>query len=442
MKIIKRLFFYYHTLSILKKFLLAPLFGLIFVLPFYVYIFFNMLEMKQYVKDVNSELMPLHEISCDNILLLENIINEMNSAVSAKEIEWVNLSDKNAQKIRENLNRYMQSSYKKELRESLSAFNEYYRSVKNVSTKIIQNSYNYENIENETKILVQNYKDIDKKLQNLKSKTKTDIENNIDSLYKNTNFILLNGNLIFLLWFFISTVIIFLVHIDMKRRIKKIVEDSKEIANGDVDFDKRLCIVSYDELGQIVKSINIFINKLQKSHENLSKAKDRLNKLYITDRLTALYNRNKIDKIIDTEIKKKKRHDGTFSVILIDIDHFKLINDTYGHIVGDMVLKEFADIFKSSIRDIDYVGRWGGEEFIIICMQTDQKGACALAEHLRKKIEEFEFTTVGKETASFGIASCEYEDDADSIVENADKALYRAKREGRNKVVCYNPNDI
>jgi hypothetical protein len=143
---IKKLLSYYNSISILKKFLLAPLFGLILVLPFYFFIFLIMLDMKQYVNDVNSELMPLHEISNSNILLLEKIVNEMNSAVMAKEIDWVASCDKNADKIRDNLSRYANSSYKNEIEETQSAFNNYYETSRDVSVKIINSSYQYENI--------------------------------------------------------------------------------------------------------------------------------------------------------------------------------------------------------------------------------------------------------------------------------------------------------
>lgn len=437
-QLIKKLLFYYYSLSILKKFLLAPLFGVVFVLPFYIFIFLNTSEVKSNTSYINNKLLPLYEVSCDNVLLLENIVNEINSAVSAKELDWINRSDKYAQKIRQNLRESINKAYQQKIQESLEAFNEYYETVKKVSIKIVENNYCYENIDEDTKILVQNYNKIDNLLKNLKSTTKEDIEKNIHYIQNNTNFILLNGNLIFFIWVLVSTLIIFLVYKDIKYKIERIIEDSKEIAKGDVDFEKRLCIVSYDELGQIIKSINIFINKLHKSHKELSKAKEELDNLYIIDRLTNVYNRIKIDEIIETELKKQKRYDFVFSVILIDIDYFKPINDTFGHLTGDIVLKEFANILKNSVRDTDYVGRWGGEEFIILCLQTDQNGAFALAEYLRTRIEEFDFTTVGKKTASFGIATCTEHDNVKSIIENADIALYEAKNNGRNMVISYN----
>ena len=140
---------------------------------------------------------------------------------------------------------------------------------------------------------------------------------------------------------------------------------------------------------------------------------------------------------MDIELIRTKRYGSIFSIILIDIDHFKLVNDTYGHIVGDSVLKEFASILKANVRDSDCVGRWGGEEFIIVCIETDTNGAVLVAEKLRDEIEKFNFTTVGNKTASFGVSSSGKNIDETIILDNADKALYKAKNSGRNQVISY-----
>lgn len=429
----KKILFYYKTLSILKKFLLAPLIGIILALPFYLFIFLNISDMKKSVESANTMLIPIYEMSSENILLLENIINEINSATIAKEVSWIDESAKDANKIRENLNAYK----KEEFKDLLQAFNEYYEKVKDVSKKIIQNDHNYKGIEQDTKNLIQKHKKVDHLFKNLKEETKKEIEKNFHSLYENTNYIIAKANQIFFIWVIASGAVILLVYLDLRYRIKEIVESSKEIAKGDVDFEKRLCSVSYDELGQIVRSINIFINKLHKNHEELSSAKQELDTLYITDRLTGVYNRIKIDEIIDTSLKKQKRYKEIFSLILLDIDHFKNVNDTHGHLMGDIILKEFASILKQSVRETDFVGRWGGEEFIIVCPKTDKEGAVTLAQNLRTKIEDSLFATQDRKTASFGIAECQEKDDISSIIDNADRALYKAKKSGRNQVVCY-----
>lgn len=389
--------------------------------------------MKKSVETANTVLIPIYEMSGENILLLENIVNEINSATIAKEVSWIEESAKNADKIRENLSIYKKDDFK----DLLKAFNEYYKKVREVSKKIIQNDHNYKGIEQDTKILLQTYKKVDYLFKNLKEETKKDIEKNFDSLYEITNHIIAKANQVFFIWVVASGAIILLVYLDLRYRIKEIVGSSKEIAKGDVDFEKRLCSISYDELGQIARSINIFINKLHKNHEELTMAKKELDELYIMDRLTGVYNRIKIDEIIEAALKKQKKYKEIFSVILLDIDHFKHVNDTHGHLMGDTVLKDFASILKESVRETDFVGRWGGEEFIIVCPKTDKEGAVRLAQNLRAKIENSLFATQDKKTASFGVAECQEKDDISSIIDNADKALYRAKKSGRNQVVCY-----
>ncbi|MDD2829729.1 MAG: diguanylate cyclase [Sulfuricurvum sp.] len=156
-----------------------------------------------------------------------------------------------------------------------------------------------------------------------------------------------------------------------------------------------------------------------------------------TDSLTALMNRASLDKILEAEIQRAHRYSYPLSAILIDIDHFKEVNDTYGHQVGDVILKEFAKILSTNIREVDVIGRWGGEEFLIICPHTDAEGAIVIAENLRSCIEEYNFNIVGKKTASFGIAQYDSATLAENLFHQLDRALYCAKDKGRNQVVLY-----
>ncbi len=120
--------------------------------------------------------------------------------------------------------------------------------------------------------------------------------------------------------------------------------------------------------------------------------------------------------------------------MILDLDHFKEINDSYGHPVGDMVLKEIAGILKNNVRGCDTAGRWGGEEFLIVLPQTDLYNAMAAAEKIRSVMEETEFSVAGHVTCSFGVASVRKDDDQDKLLSRADKALYEAKNSGRNRV--------
>jgi diguanylate cyclase (GGDEF)-like protein/PAS domain S-box-containing protein len=162
--------------------------------------------------------------------------------------------------------------------------------------------------------------------------------------------------------------------------------------------------------------------------------KKRIEELSITDKLTGLYNRLKLDEMMLIKIEEFKRYKVDFSVILIDVDDFKKVNDTYGHDIGDYILKSIASILKENIRISDVLGRWGGEEFIIICSNTNLKNTVVLAENLRKKISKIPFDKVGKKTVSLGVSQFTQDDTINSIFKKADDALYQSKASGKNKV--------
>ena len=165
--------------------------------------------------------------------------------------------------------------------------------------------------------------------------------------------------------------------------------------------------------------------------------KKRVEKLSITDKLTQLYNRVKIEEIFAIEIAKFHRYNTSFSLILIDIDFFKEVNDTYGHNVGDLFLREMADLLKSSVRIEDVVGRWGGEEFVILSNNYTIEGVLCLAEKIRKNVEAYEFSTIGHKTISIGVSILNKEDTQETMIARADKSLYHAKKTGRNKVCLH-----
>jgi diguanylate cyclase (GGDEF)-like protein len=159
-----------------------------------------------------------------------------------------------------------------------------------------------------------------------------------------------------------------------------------------------------------------------------------LQRVASTDMLTGLHNRRKLDEVLGYEVERVHRYGGGLAVILLDIDHFKQTNDSYGHPAGDRVLAAVATILRSGARSIDSVGRWGGEEFMVICPQTELDGACALAEMLRLRIAAAEFPEVGRKTCSFGVAALGRDETLPGLVARADAALYRAKQGGRNAV--------
>lgn len=153
-----------------------------------------------------------------------------------------------------------------------------------------------------------------------------------------------------------------------------------------------------------------------------------------TDMLTGVANRRKFDETLLVETSRAQRHGLSLSLVMIDIDHFKSLNDTYGHQTGDAVLIEFAQLVSSNIRVHDFFARWGGEEFTILATTSDCQDTCMLADKLRQLIASYAFPDVGHVTASFGVATYYPEEDIDAFLSRADKALYTAKTNGRNRV--------
>ena len=165
---------------------------------------------------------------------------------------------------------------------------------------------------------------------------------------------------------------------------------------------------------------------------------ERFKHLAETDRLTGLFNKGKFNEVLKKEIERAKRYKRPLSLIIFDIDRFKRINDTYGHKVGDEVLRELAKVIKSIIRKTDFLVRWGGEEFVILAPETDLDGALKLAEKLRQTVEKHQFPTVKNVTISLGVAQYIDEETPEEFIIRADTALYKAKENGRNRVEVAN----
>ncbi|XPV67523.1 MAG: GGDEF domain-containing protein [Halarcobacter sp.] len=183
-----------------------------------------------------------------------------------------------------------------------------------------------------------------------------------------------------------------------------------------------LLLLSYS----VVKNLNYT--------KELEDAKEELTVLSSTDYLTKLYNRKEIDSILYKSQSISQRYSDIFSVILLDIDDFKQVNDTFGHLVGDKFLIELGNILTTCTRDVDFVGRWGGEEFLIVCPKTNKEEVLTLAENLRVKIQNHEFELIGSKTASFGVSTYKENENLNDLLSKADKAMYQSKKEGKNKV--------
>jgi len=184
---------------------------------------------------------------------------------------------------------------------------------------------------------------------------------------------------------------------------------------------------------------------LRSRNRELTEAMTRIEALAVHDELTGVYNRRQIRRLLEEEGERARRTGVGFSVVLLDIDHFKQINDTLGHLVGDRVLCEFADRVDEAVRRLDHVGvrgegdfaRYGGEEFLLVLPGADSEGAHRAAERIRRSVGARPVTIDGEDitlTVSQGVAVFEPDGDIETVLARADSALYRAKAEGRDRV--------
>ncbi len=163
----------------------------------------------------------------------------------------------------------------------------------------------------------------------------------------------------------------------------------------------------------------------------------QLKRMATTDKLTGLYNRHCMVELFDREVERYQRYSSPFSVIMLDVDHFKDINDRFGHNAGDRILKEIGKVLRETVRRQDAVSRWGGEEFLILLPETGLQEAGAVANRMRRAMEEHPFLDLAPVTASFGVATIADQGEVgwEAMVHEADENLYRSKQNGRNQVV-------
>lgn len=254
-----------------------------------------------------------------------------------------------------------------------------------------------------------------------------------------------NQEILWLLFVFIFTGLITIPLIlyfsrVISKPIYSLVRQSKKIEKQDFNISK--IDTSIHEILLLSSAFSNMSKSIYDYQTSLEEKNEELERLSITDKLTGLYNRAKLDSVLNKEFEKATRYNDIFSVIIMDIDFFKSVNDNFGHQIGDDVLKESAKILSSCIRTSDTLGRWGGEEFLIICPNSKQEDAIKLANRINIAIKQHTFSTYPKKvTMSLGVASyCSIFKKAEDIVASADIALYKAKQAGRDRVV--GENDI
>jgi diguanylate cyclase (GGDEF)-like protein len=226
--------------------------------------------------------------------------------------------------------------------------------------------------------------------------------------------------------------------------LQRLIHAAEQVAGGDLAI--QLPAARDDEVGRLARAFNLMTDSLRRSRAEIESASQALQqqnqlleRLSVTDGLTGLYNRNKLAEILADQIARVRRNGRAFSILMLDIDHFKALNDNHGHLLGDEVLAQVADILARAIRNVDFAARYGGEEFVIVLTETALQDALDTAERIRAKVAEARYGDVEARiavTVSIGVAEFRTDDTTgESVIARADRALYQAKHAGRNRVL-------
>ncbi|MEW6263162.1 MAG: diguanylate cyclase [Thermodesulfobacteriota bacterium] len=233
----------------------------------------------------------------------------------------------------------------------------------------------------------------------------------------------------------------------LQSHLRHLTWQTQAIASG--DYTQRV-----DFMGEFSEAFNSMVEKLASVVKALHESEERYRQLAITDALTQLFNRGHFYDLARQELARAHRYGHHLTVIMLDIDHFKMVNDTYGHHSGDRVLKTVADVLRRNTRAVDIIARYGGEEFICLLPETDNHEAFPAAERIREAVADASVVTEWRTisvTASLGVnvflpaaggANPTPRDELEELIKGADTALYQAKNEGRNcvKVACMLPS--
>jgi diguanylate cyclase (GGDEF)-like protein len=233
------------------------------------------------------------------------------------------------------------------------------------------------------------------------------------------------------------------------RPLRDLVQKARQISSG--DYSVQANTKGDDEVSQLACTFNDMAREIRSHTEDLEskvaqrtaqleKANEEIQQLLITDPLTGCFNRRYIDQYLALSLEQAKRYRRHLSIAICDIDHFKKVNDTWGHLAGDRVLSEVGQTLRNSLRESDWVARYGGEEFIVVLPETECSDAKTLMDKVRCQLEMMQISFDGntlKVTASFGLASLDNEKDesVSDLVGRSDACLYEAKKNGRNRVV-------
>ncbi|MGM0646195.1 MAG: diguanylate cyclase [Thermodesulfobacteriota bacterium] len=226
-----------------------------------------------------------------------------------------------------------------------------------------------------------------------------------------------------------------LINNEQVNQLRQVLKEKAELLHQTSEGQDGL----WSELTRMNNELINLQRELAKKNAALEAANSRITELLHTDPLTGVANRRHVQEVFQKAVARCNRHEISLVVVMCDLDHFKTVNDTYGHAVGDRVLQDFANVLLENCRQEDLIGRFGGEEFLLVLQDTDLAEGQQLAERMRQRVAHMPLVAEDvRQTASFGVAEYRPGEDPEATIQRADKAMYAAKIGGRDMVVAEN----
>ena len=418
-------------MTIFQKMLVTPILSLTLFTGLLLYGFGEYRQSNHKIEQVSEHYLQLLEISAENSGLMKQIVIQFKDAVLAGEQDWISSTnvlreDVNAGFAR--LSQYPEVVNPQQLEQLKIHFNLYYNNALSLSLALLKGDRDFSahekliyNVEHYSSLMT-----ADSVLLNEGIKTRFDQV--LDESRQSMNNLLFWASSSAILLLLLMVAVTISLSINTRNNFQRVIERMRALAEGRPDFSRRLEHRGKDELDYLIHWFNKLSDALERDYS-------KIEKISITDKLTQLSNRTHTDEYMKNQLKRSASEREELVVIIVDIDHFKSINDSHGHLVGDQVLREFSNVLRQCTRPQDFVGRWGGEEFIIVMPEIDLEQATKNAERLRQQIEQHDFGAAGRVTASFGLAVSTEGDTQEKLIQRVDESLYRAKQQGRNQVI-------
>jgi len=393
-------------------------------------------NIKSITRTISTHIIPEYQYLEANLMLLDRIVENLNFVVSSGEQEWVIHSKEFAQKIEYNL-RALKVLYPKrdEFIELSKQFESYMHIALEVSYALSDTEKSDQPINHDmAQKMIEQYKIIKHQFNKVFENAKDNLTLEIEEIAQMSSNMARNDIVMAPIIVLLLVAISIMVFIEFKQRVEVFISKLYQLSSKGFDFKERILYDGRDELGALSNGFNKILEKFESEYRLLDAERTELKIISSTDKLTGLYNRSFLDHALIDAIQNSPQS-IPLGIILLDIDDFKKVNDTYGHLEGDNVLVYISSLLSNTVRKEDIVGRWGGEEFMIIIKHVKSDYVIAIAEKLRQELYKKPLKSIGYVSASFGTTIYNYGESIESMIKRVDDALYEAKRNGKNQVV-------